>query len=59
MRFDEDGDEIEDGEISESAEINEDDPYSGIVLEGTSYSQKSENTSTLYLLFELQIYWVP
>ncbi|KAI9655316.1 MAG: hypothetical protein M1821_005463 [Bathelium mastoideum] len=32
-RFDEDGDEIEDDEYSESAEINDEDPYSGIVIE--------------------------
>ncbi|KAL9078246.1 MAG: hypothetical protein Q9157_002826 [Trypethelium eluteriae] len=33
MRFDEDGDELEDEEISDNAEIDEEDPYSGIVIE--------------------------
>ena len=47
MRFDEDGDEIEDDEISETAEINEDDPYSGVVLEGSHHFLDWEGSNAL------------
>ena len=55
VRFDEDGDEIEDDDMSENGEINDDDPYSGIVIEGAFRSYAVLRTTFLINSFESQI----